>query len=134
MIHEFFDLTLKRYGIKAKSLSDLTGVSQNHISEFRSHKLKTGVTSDCLWRLLTGMDELAPGSLRHFCDLLAGKKKPQQGFAEDLEFLIEAADDSELETAMLLIVRRMFPKEDEKFGNSANAIENTSRVKSSIPY
>lgn len=134
MIHEFFDLTLKRYGIQAKALSILTGVSQNHISEFRSHKLKTGVTSDCLWRLLAGMDELAPGSLRYFCDLLAGKKKPQQGFAADLEFLIEAADDCELETAMLLIVRKMFPRGDEKFGNSANAIEGRSRINSSVPY
>lgn len=132
MISEFFDLTLKRYGIQAKALSNLSGVSQNHISEFRGNKLKTGVTTDCLWRLLAGMDELAPGSRQHFCDLIAGKKKPQQGFAADLEFLIEAADESELESAMMQIVRRMFPKED----TSANtdAIEKRNRVKSSVPY
>jgi hypothetical protein len=132
MVHELFDITMRRYGIQAKALSSLSGVSQNHISEFRSGKLKTGVTTDCLWRLISGMDELSPGSRQYFCDLLAGKKKPSQGFAEDLESLIEAADESELESAMIQIVRRMFPKEDASV--STDAIERKNRIKSSIPY
>lgn len=132
MIHELFDQTLKRYGIQAKALSGLSGVSQNHISEFRGGKLKTGVTTDCLYRLLVAMDELSPGSRRYFCDLLAGKKNQPQGFQAELEFYINAADEAELESAMLLIVRRMFPKEDKGTDTYPN-VEYRERVKSSIP-
>jgi hypothetical protein len=131
MIHEFFDQTLKRYGIQAKALSGLSGVSQNHISEFRGGKLKTGVTTDCLYRLLVAMDELSPGSRRYFCDLLAVKKNHSQGFQAELEFYINAADEAELESAMLLIVRRMFPKEDKQNGTCPDVKAYRERVKSS---
>lgn len=132
MIHELFDATMKRYGVQAKALSSLSGVSQNHISEFRSGKLKTGVTTDCLYRLLVGMDELSPGARRYFCDLLAGKKNVSNGFEGELEFLINAADPEELEIAMLHIVRRMFPKEEKHSGNLTDAQGSTERLKSSI--
>ena len=131
MIHELFDATMKRYGIQAKALSGLSGVSQNHISEFRSGKLKTGVTTDCLYRLLMGMDELSPGSRRYFCDLLAGKKH-QKGFGGELEFLIDAAEPEELEKAMLQIVRRMFPKDEKESGSLTDVQGSTERIKSSI--
>lgn len=133
MIHELFDQTLKRYGIQGKALSSLSGVSQNHISEFRGGKLKTGVTTDCLYRLLVAMDELSPGSRRYFCDLLAGKKNQSQGFQAELEFYINAADEAELESAMLLIVRRMFPKEDKHAGTCPDVEAYRERVKSSTP-
>lgn len=130
-MEELFDLTMKRYDIEAKSLSLLTGVSQTHISQFRLGKLKTGVTTDCLMRLLIGMDQLSPGARRYFCDLLAGKKKEQRDFAAELEFLIDAADELELESAMMQIVRRMFPKEDDSSENT-DAIKRKNRVKSSV--
>lgn len=129
-MEELFDLTLKRYGIQGKALAALSGVSQNHISEFRNGKLKTGVTTDCLLKLLQAMDELSPGARRFFCDLLAGKKKYQNNFTDELEFLINAAGEEELEGAMLQIVRRMFPKSEE----TTDAKVNNIRVKSSIPY
>lgn len=136
-MEELFDLTLKRYGIQAKALAEITGVSQNHISEFRRGKLKTGVTTDCLLKLLVGMDELAPGSRRYFCDLLGGKKFPQ-GFEGELEFLIDAAGEEELETAMLQIVRRMFPKDlntsnKDNLGISNNEKTSRDRLRSAIP-
>lgn len=127
---ELFDLTLKRYGIQAKALAAVSGVSQNHISEFRNGKLKTGVTTDCLMRLLEAMDELSPGSRRFFCDLLAGKKKYQHGFADELEFLIDAASDEELKVAMFQIVHRVFPKSEE----TTDVDSSNVRVKSSVLY
>lgn len=138
MIHELFDQTLKRYSIQAKALSNLSGVSQNHISEFRGGKLKTGVTSDCLYRLLVAMDELSPGSRRYFCDLLAGKKNYSEGFDAELEFYIDAADEAELGRAMLQIVNRLFPKEnhnngDKQIGIYTDAEDSRKRIKSSIP-
>lgn len=137
MIHELFDATMRRYGIQAKALSGLSGVSQNHISEFRGGKLKTGVTTDCLYRLLVAMDELSPGSRRYFCDLLAGKKKQSQEFQAELEFYIDAADEDELKRAMLQIAKKLFPKEDnnedKQTGIYTNAEDSQKRIKSSVP-
>lgn len=137
MIHELFDQTLKRYGIQAKALSGLSGVSQNHISEFRGGKLKTGVTTDCLYRLLVAMDELSPGSRRYFCDLLAGKKNQSQDFQAELEFYIDAADETELRKAILQIAKRLFPKEDndenKQSSTYTNAEDSRKRIKSSVP-
>lgn len=131
VMHELFDITMKRYGIQAKALSNLSGVSQNHISEFRSGKLKTGVTTDCLYRLLVGMDELSPGSRRYFCDLLAGKKQAR-GFEGELEFLINAAEPEELEIAMIQILRRVFPKDDKKLSISTDVENSVEHIKSPI--
>lgn len=135
-MHEIFDKTLKRYAIKAKALSDLTGVSQNHISEFRGGKLKTGVTTDCLMRLLVGMDDLSPGARRYFCDLLAEKKNQPQGFQSELEFYINASDEVELKEALLQRVKKLFPKEnieDKQTGTYTNAEDSRKRIKSSVP-
>jgi transcriptional regulator with XRE-family HTH domain len=129
-MEEIFDLTLKRYGIQGKALANLSGVSENHISEFRRGKLKTGVTTDCLLKLLEAMDQLSPGARRFFCDLLAGKKKLPQGFQSELEFLIDAADENELESAMLQIVARMFPKSEE----DRNRNSTVERLKSPIHF
>lgn len=131
-MEKLFDATMKRYRIEAKVLSELTGVSQQHISQFRLGKLKTGVTTDCLMRLLIGMDELSPGARRYFCDLLAGKKNYSQEFESELEFLIDAADEAELGKAMLRIVNRLFPKEDAQ-SEIYNGVEDSKKVKSSIP-
>jgi hypothetical protein len=137
MIHELFDQTLKRYGIQAKALSGLSGVSQNHISEFRGGKLKTGVTTDCLYRLLVAMDELSPGSRHYFCDLLAGKKNQSQDFQAELEFYIDAADETELRKAILQIAKRLFPKEDndenKQSSTYTNLEDSRKRIKSSVP-
>lgn len=130
-MEKLFDATMKRYRIEAKALSELTGVSQQHISQFRLGKLKTGVTTDCLMRLLVGMDELSPGARRYFCDLLAEKKQPQ-GFGSELEFLINAAEPEELEIAMLQIVRRMFPKEEKDSGDPTDMQNPAGRIKSSV--
>jgi len=128
-MEEIFALTMKRYGIRGKDLSDLSGVSVNHISEFKNKRLKTGVTTDCLLRLLDAMDQLSPGAKKFFCDTLSGSQY-QQKFALELEFLIDAASEEELETAMLQIVRRIFPKSEEI--TDANSAD--SRVKSSALY
>lgn len=128
-MEEIFDLTLKRYGIQGKALANLSGVSENHISEFRRGKLKTGVTTDCLLKLLEAMDQLSPGARHFFCDLLAGKKK-LQGFQSEIEFLIDVADENELESAMLQIVARMFPKSEENTGRNSTV----ERLKSPIHF
>lgn len=101
MLNQLFAQTQDRYGIKGKNLSEITGVSQNHISEFR--RGRTDVSSSVLWKLVQAMDELAPGAKSYFCSLL-NEKKASVGDA--LQQLIEAADDEEIEQAMLAIARR----------------------------
>lgn len=131
-MEKLFDSTMKRYRVEAKALSELTGVSQQHISQFRLGKLKTGVTTDCLMRLLIGMDELSPGARRYFCDLLAEKKSHSQEFQGELEFLIDAADEDELKKAMFKILGKLFPKEDAKSSDRTDAVEPRKRIKSFV--
>lgn len=128
-MEEIFALTMKRYGIQGKALSDLSGVSVNHISEFKNKRLKTGVTTDCLLRLLDAMDELSPGAKRFFCEMLAGSQY-QRTFSVSLETLINAADEEELKVAMFQIVHRVFPKSEE----ITDAEFSNVRVKSFVLY
>ncbi|KAM3112759.1 helix-turn-helix domain-containing protein [Phormidesmis sp. 146-33] len=69
-MHDIFDKTLRIHGITGKRLSEVTGFSQTHISEFR--KGKTNPSCNTLQSLLDGMDELSPGAKRDFCLQLAG--------------------------------------------------------------
>lgn len=71
MLSQYFRKTLKDYKITAKQLSDITGISQNHLSEFR--RGKSCISDEVLWKLLMAMDEVKPGARRHFCLLMAGE-------------------------------------------------------------
>ncbi|TVP63421.1 MAG: XRE family transcriptional regulator [Nodularia sp. (in: Bacteria)] len=106
MIHQLFKQAQDLYGIKGKELAKLAGISANHLSDFRSGK--TWLSPEVLVSLLAAMDELAPGSRRYFCQLLAEQpvptKKPSVG--EKLVELIELADDEEMEVAMIAIGRK----------------------------
>lgn len=68
----FFSKTMEHYKITGKKLSQVSGVSENHISEFRRGKRKTGVSTDILWQLLKGMEKIAPGAKIYFASLMAG--------------------------------------------------------------
>ena len=69
LIHEVFDKTLEEYNISGRMLAKVAGVSESAVSQFR--RGKKGATDDMLNKLLTAMEELAPGSRRYFCGLLA---------------------------------------------------------------
>ncbi len=69
---EAFIKTKKFYGVTNKALYDQTGVSRSHISEFIN--CKRDMTTDVLDKLIKGMDKLAPGAKRHYCELLLGKE------------------------------------------------------------
>jgi predicted transcriptional regulator len=73
-MHDIFDKTLRIHGITGKRLSEVTGFSQTHISEFR--KGKTNPSCSTLQSLLDGMDKLSPGAKRYFCMELAGTTTP----------------------------------------------------------
>ncbi len=97
-----FDATLKRYRISAKELSKLTGVSENHISEFR--RGKGDVSTKILSRLLDAMENLSPGSKQHFCQMISGQSP--RSLEQSLIQIIQAADEDELLDAMGAITNR----------------------------
>ncbi|MCL1473100.1 helix-turn-helix domain-containing protein [Argonema antarcticum] len=93
MIPEIFRQTLEYYGITGKQISQVSGVSENHISEFRRGKSKTGVSTDVLWKFLEAMEKIRPGSCAYFCSQLA-KAGGSEGISESdcpkqLESLLE---------------------------------------------
>ena len=97
-----FNATIRRYRINASELSQLTGVSGKHISEFKNGK--RDVSSTLLVRLLDGIDELKPGAKQYFCQL-AFKQSPQS-MGESLVQIIQVADEDELLDAMGAITNR----------------------------
>ena len=78
-----FHQTLKRFNISARQLSDVSGASTSQLSEFRNGKRNLSTAQ--LERVMVAMEELAPGSRRHFCMLLAGENP--EGLASQIEFL-----------------------------------------------
>lgn len=99
MIHQFFDQTLKRYSITGKRLSDMTGISQAHISEFRNGK--TNPPCDTFMRLLDGADQIEPGAKQYFCQLLAGKS---------FETVIDTMDGQQLAQLLIAIADKLQSK------------------------
>lgn len=95
MLRNFFKQTRQHYGITGKAISELTGISQNHISEYQNGK--RDVTSDTLWRMIEAMDNIAPGSRKHFGNLITGIIFDR--IIEDLEdqqlgeFVVRASDE-----------------------------------------
>ncbi|MBW4542276.1 MAG: helix-turn-helix domain-containing protein [Myxacorys chilensis ATA2-1-KO14] len=98
-MHQYFDKTLKQFGITGKKLSEVTGISTTHISEFRNGK--TNPSCEMLERMLDGADQIKLGAKRHFCELLAGKE-PQP-----IEDPIERLDDIQLAQLLLRVANRL---------------------------
>ncbi len=96
---EDFLKTRKYYGIKGNKLHEVTGVSANHISEYS--RGKRDVSSAVLDKLVEGMESLAPGSKKYYCELLYGKQLFQP------EKMVELMDADELSELMMAIAVRV---------------------------
>lgn len=104
-ICQLFKQTMDRHGIQGKELAELAGISQNHLSQFRSGK--KWVSPEVFAALLEGMDQLAPGSRAYFCELLAQKPLSiGQNEGSSLKKMIEAADEEEIDEILLIIGRK----------------------------
>lgn len=99
MIHQYFDQALKRHGISGKRLSDVTGISQAHISEFRNGK--TNPPCDTFMRLLDGADQIEPGTKQYFCQLLAGRS---------FDTVIDTMDSQQLAQLLIAIADKLQSK------------------------
>jgi len=104
-ICQLFKQAMDRYGIQGKELAALAGISQNHLSQFRSGS--KWVSPEVLAALLEGMDKLSPGSRRYFCQLLAEKPLSEgEDDGKKLIEMIEAADEEEIDAVLLTIGRK----------------------------
>jgi transcriptional regulator with XRE-family HTH domain len=126
MIHRFFAETIQYYGIKARDLHEVSGVSQNHISEFKNGK--GNISVNVMWKLVEGMEVLAPGSRAYFFTRLVGDKNPKFSVAQKLEQLIDQATDADVNVALLAIAKRYRAKAE----NEASKITEESRVRVKI--
>jgi transcriptional regulator with XRE-family HTH domain len=70
MFREIFKKVKESRGITGKAISEVTGISQNHISKFLS--AERDVTTETLWRMVKGMDIVSPGAEQEFFQDLTG--------------------------------------------------------------
>lgn len=95
-ICNIFDQTLKRYRIKAVTLSERSKVSNSLISAIRRGK---PTTTDTLEKLLAAMEELAPGSRSYFYHQMAG--------SEHLIELVSTIPDEQLAVLIDIVADRL---------------------------
>jgi transcriptional regulator with XRE-family HTH domain len=113
-------------GISNKDLAEIVGITQQSLSRARHGKQDLG--SDFLWRLMVAIAKLRPHSdCAEFVGLIE-RGKLFQSQSRTLSSVVAAADDSELEIAMLLIVQKLFSKSRVNTDVSVSS----ERVKSSV--
>lgn len=100
LIHEAFNETLKRYRIGGRALAQAAEVSESLVSQFRHGK--TGVTNEMIDKLLQGMQQIAPGSRKYFCSLVAG----EPAGVTTVEKIIEAISEDEIPELLMAIAQR----------------------------
>lgn len=100
-------LTEEQADISGKELAEIAGIAPQTWSKVRTGK--QDLSSDLLWKVLKAIAYLRPASdVARVVSLIEGKKF--RAPAVSLTAVIDAADEEELEGAMLQIVKRMFPK------------------------
>jgi transcriptional regulator with XRE-family HTH domain len=103
-INEHFVTAMSKYGIKAKELAELVGISAQQITEFR--RGRSWVSQETFESILKNMDHLSPGSKRYFCSLMANQEISRTDNKQILIDMIENANAEEIEAALLAIGRK----------------------------
>jgi transcriptional regulator with XRE-family HTH domain len=103
-INEHFVTAMSKYGIKAKELAELVGISAQQITEFR--RGRSWVSQETFESILENMDNLSPGSKRYFCSLMANQEISRTDNKQILIDMIENANTEEIEAALLAIGRK----------------------------
>ena len=125
-INESFVTAMSEYGIKAKELAELCGISAQQVTEFR--RGRSWVSQETFESLLENMDYLSPGSKRYFCSLLANQPIAHTDKKQQLIEMIETANPEEIE-AVLLTIGRKWNKDSNantKINSSSNEYAEAS--------
>ena len=93
MFRQAFIAVQESREITGKEISDISGVSTNHIAQFR--KGRRDVTSRTLWSLVEAMEKASPGAKLEFCQYLAGE-----------DFLAEV-EDEQLSSILFAIAKTL---------------------------
>jgi transcriptional regulator with XRE-family HTH domain len=124
-INESFVTAMSKYGIKAKELAELVGISAQQVTEFR--KGRSWVSQETFESMLESMDHLSPGSKRYFCSLLANEAIARTDKKQQLIEMIENANPEEIETVLLAIGRKW--KKSNSNSKSDSSINNNEYAK-----
>ena len=100
-----FVKTRKYFGIKGNKLHQISGVSENHISEFT--RGKRDVSSKVLDQLIEGMEQLKPGAKRYYCNCLFGKNIDSPEPILSPEQFVSVLDTEELSKLMFAVAARL---------------------------
>lgn len=91
-----------------KELSELTGIAQQTLSDARTGR--SDMSSAVIWKLMVAIAEVNPsGSVAKVVDIIQGKKNSED-FLLQIENIILAADDRELEQIFLFLGNKLFSK------------------------
>jgi transcriptional regulator with XRE-family HTH domain len=124
-INELFVTTMSKYGIRAKELAELIGISPQQVTQFR--KGKSWVSQETFEAILENMDHLSPGSKRYFCSLMANEAIARTDKKQQLIEMIENANSEEIEAVLLAIGRKW--KKSNSNSKSDSSINNNEYAK-----
>jgi predicted transcriptional regulator len=120
-------------GITGKELAQISGIAPQTWSRVRQGR--QDLTTESLWKIIEAIAQLRPRSeCAQVIAIIQGKKKRQQQIT--LPEMIEISSDRELEEAMILIVRKLFPRNSNRdafAGSNTDASSSKNNIKSPIP-
>lgn len=117
---EAFIRTQSRYSITGTALHKITGISQNHISEYINNK--RDMRTESLDRLVQAMDKLEPGALQFYTDELRGKKS--EVTIVNPKALVDKMDNEQMSELMFAIAAKMGSKSKNKLKNEQLAVSH----------
>lgn len=119
-------------GITGKELAQISGVAPQTWSRVRQGR--QDLTTESLWKIIEAIAQLRPRSecAQVVAIIQSSEKKKTLTLAE----MIDTSSDRELEEAMILIVRKLFPRSSKNTYTSdknTDATSSKNNIKSPIP-
>jgi transcriptional regulator with XRE-family HTH domain len=115
-------------GITGKELANISGIAPQTWSRVRQgHQ---DLTTESLWKIIEAIAQLRPQSeCAQVISIIQGKKKRLKQLT--LPEMIEVSSEKELEEAMILIVKKLFPRKNNDESMDVSSSKNDR--KSPIP-
>lgn len=109
MFYKIFKKIQTRHGIKAIEIKEISGIGNQHLSEFGSGKVD--LTSKKLWAVIEAMETISPGAKADFAAEIANFEDRAELDIDPVE-LVESATEEQLNEILLAIANR-YRKEKE---------------------
>lgn len=103
MFYKIFKKIQTRHGIKAIEVKQITGITNQHLSEFGSGKVD--LTSKKLWAVIEAMEMISPGAKADFAAELANFEDRAEPDIDPVE-LIDSCSEEQLNEILLAISNR----------------------------